>query len=454
MLLLSVLLVVVGGYAARARDDARPPQTSVVTPASVTQPVLRDPVVVQGALSPNDRGWGSTVQAVDSDAGVRSEVMAAYQAAASLAPPQCHLSVSLLAAIGQVESGNLAGHTLEGRRAVPAVIGPVLDGKDYAAIADTDEGEWDGNRTWDRALGPMQFLPATWRVVGLDMDADGVRDPQNIYDAAGAAMVYLCDGGRDLGTREGLVEAVLAYNHSRSYLRQVLAWKTVFDAADLIGFASQPAFGAWAAPADAFAPMAAGTPGRTEARADSAGALAAPQPSVGPATSGDRAARTGGPAAGGATASTPSAPRTGSLGTVGQGGSSQGPGKDPGTDPGKDPGKGPSQDPGTGPSQDPGKDPGAVDGGGLGTDPDKEGTEPGAGEPPVPTCTIEETAQTLAPDLDLESLETPACCLLPDGTTVVIPTDAPPAGEETTLPEACVTLTALPADPTPTTPAG
>ncbi len=168
--------------------------------------------------------------------------------AVALAPTECHLSLSLLAAIGQVESGNLAGQRIDAQhRVVPGVLGPVLDGSDYAAIPDTDNGRWDGHRTWDRALGPLQLLPASWRVAGMDADGDGRRDPQNVYDAAGAAMVYLCDGGRDLGTRKGLEEAVLAYNHSRDYLRLVLAWKTVFDTADVTGLGSTPPLGAWAA---------------------------------------------------------------------------------------------------------------------------------------------------------------------------------------------------------------
>ena len=146
------------------------------------------------------------------------------------------------------------------------MLGPVLDGSPYAEIPDTDSGKWDGNRTWDRAIGPMQLLPASWRTAGMDADGDGLRDPQNVYDAAGAAMVYLCDGGRDLGTRKGLEEAVLAYNHSRDYLRLVLAWKTVFDTADISGFASTPTFGAWAAPT-LFAPAKSRATGGSTAAA-------------------------------------------------------------------------------------------------------------------------------------------------------------------------------------------
>ena len=119
------------------------------------------------------------------------------------------------------------------------------------AVADTDGGQWDGNKRWDRALGPFQFIPSSWRVAGVDMDADGVRDPQNIFDAAGAAMVYLCAGGRDLATPAGLRQGVLAYNHSTSYLRLVLAWKAVLDNVDLNGVGEPTVYGAWALPGDA-----------------------------------------------------------------------------------------------------------------------------------------------------------------------------------------------------------
>ena len=86
----------------------------------------------------------------------------------------------------------------------------------------------------------MQIIPASWRVVGLDMDGDGVRDPQNVYDSAGAAMAYLCADGRDLSTAAGLKQAILSYNQSDAYLQAVLAWKSVFDNADLEGIGAVP----------------------------------------------------------------------------------------------------------------------------------------------------------------------------------------------------------------------
>jgi hypothetical protein len=156
-------------------------------------------------------------------------LLAAYRQAVAGAPPGCHLPVSLLAAIGQVESGSLAGRSLDAaHRAVPPVLGPVLDGVGAAAIRDTDGGRLDGNAVWDRAVGPMQFIPSTWAAFGVDGDGDGRADPQDVYDATASAAGYLCAGGRDLALPSGLRSAILAYNHSTAYLATVLAWQQRF----------------------------------------------------------------------------------------------------------------------------------------------------------------------------------------------------------------------------------
>lgn len=143
--------------------------------------------------------------------------------------PGCGLRWQLLAAIGQVESGQARGGrvTADGTTRAP-ILGPRLDGRRFALIRDTDGGALDGDTAYDRAVGPMQFIPSTWARWGADGNGDGRADPHNIHDAALAAGRYLCAGGRDLSEPGDLERAILGYNHSRAYLRTVLAWYAYF----------------------------------------------------------------------------------------------------------------------------------------------------------------------------------------------------------------------------------
>ncbi|WP_051275832.1 lytic transglycosylase domain-containing protein [Marmoricola sp. URHB0036] len=302
VLLLSALFWAPGGPAAQlAGSRLEPLQTPLLQPASMTV-APEAPVVVPSAAALNSRGWaGSAAIAPTED--LTADVLAAYTLAVAVSPAQCHLTTPVLAAIGQVESGNLAGHTLDSaHRVSPEILGPVLDGTTYRAVQDTDAGHWDHNTKWDRALGPMQIIPASWRVVGLDMDGDGVRDPQNIYDSAGAAMAYLCADGRDLSTAAGLKQAVLSYNQSDAYLRAVLAWKSVFDNADLEGSGAVPFVAALDVPMTGPQSLAA-TSTRTPAPASTTTAAEPASPAV-PVT------RPGSPSATPTTPSTPSSSTT------------------------------------------------------------------------------------------------------------------------------------------------
>lgn len=156
--------------------------------------------------------------------------LAAYrEAAASLAAtdPSCHLPWALLAGIGGIESDHArsGGSTQPGWNGVaqPPILGPLLDGSGgFAAVRDTDRGRLDGNAQWDRAVGPMQFLPSSWVSSAADGNHDGVRNPEDIYDATLGAGVYLCRSGADLSTPRGLATAAFSYNHSVSYVQAVL----------------------------------------------------------------------------------------------------------------------------------------------------------------------------------------------------------------------------------------
>ncbi|WP_435532118.1 lytic murein transglycosylase [Rhodococcus antarcticus] len=149
-------------------------------------------------------------------------------AAASVArsAPGCGIGWTTLAGIGSVETGHgrFGGSRLDrDNRAQPPIRGAALDGRPgVAEIRDTDGGALDGDTTFDRAMGPMQFIPGTWEQWGVDADGDGVADPDDLDDAALAAARYLCASGGDLTAAGGWNRAVLTYNRSSSYVREVL----------------------------------------------------------------------------------------------------------------------------------------------------------------------------------------------------------------------------------------
>ncbi len=162
-----------------------------------------------------------------------ASVFAAYRRAENRLArevPGCRLRWQLLAAIGQVESGQARGGrvTSDGTTVAP-ILGPRLDGVAFALIRDTDGGVHDRDTAYDRAVGPMQFVPSTWARWGADGNGDGRTDPNNAFDAALAAGRYLCAGGRDLSVPAQLDRAILGYNHSAAYLRTVRAWYAYFS---------------------------------------------------------------------------------------------------------------------------------------------------------------------------------------------------------------------------------
>ncbi|UUZ61567.1 lytic transglycosylase domain-containing protein [Nocardioides sp. B-3] len=157
-------------------------------------------------------------------AGIPLPAMTAYARASVLAPRECRIGWTTLAGIGWVESqhGTIGDRLLgeDGHSSEP-ILGPALDGGLYAAVPATrDSVRWHGDRQWDHAIGPMQFIPSTWRTWQVDGDGDGLADPNDIDDASLAAANYLCQSG-DLTTAGNWSRAVLGYNHSSDYVLNV-----------------------------------------------------------------------------------------------------------------------------------------------------------------------------------------------------------------------------------------
>ncbi|MCK8432426.1 lytic transglycosylase [Streptomyces sp. D2-8] len=174
------------------------------------------------STGPGPGGTGTT------EAGIPATVLDAYKKAETAlreAKPGCHLPWQLLAAIGRVESGQARGGKVRADgTTIKPILGPQLDGNGFALIKDTDDGAYDGNSSYDQAVGPMQFIPSTWAWAGRDGNGDGKEDPNNIYDAALAAGHYLCRNNWDLSDQGQLDRAILSYNNSRDYLNLVMRW--------------------------------------------------------------------------------------------------------------------------------------------------------------------------------------------------------------------------------------
>lgn len=148
--------------------------------------------------------------------------------------PGCGISWDQLAGVGLIESrhGSYGGNTVgpDGRTS-GEILGPVLDGDPFAAIPDSEGGRLDGNTEWDRAVGPMQFIPTSWEIYGLDGNADGVKDPHNLYDAAYAAAEHLCRGYSGIQNDNVYRQALLGYNRSAVYGSDVMAARRGYAAA-------------------------------------------------------------------------------------------------------------------------------------------------------------------------------------------------------------------------------
>ena len=226
---------------------ARPLLTGPIdSPATTTEPVAP----VEGAEAPAalSSSGGSPMPWVDPEwiaqvaaaTGIPGRAMNAYVAAhlaVAAEQPECGLDWTTVAAIGSIESnhGRYGGATL-GDDGYPTkrIVGVPLDGNGVAAIADTDGGEFDGDTVWDRAVGPMQFIPSTWARWANDGNADGLADPNQIDDAAQATARYLCASG-PMTSVEGWRAAVFSYNHLDSYVDKVASIANEYAAASVIG---------------------------------------------------------------------------------------------------------------------------------------------------------------------------------------------------------------------------
>ena len=200
---------------------------AVVAPAEVAASVAEGGGYAEGTPTAElvDGGW---LDRVAEATGIPRRALQGYAGAAVASNevrPECHLGWNTLAGIGWVEShhGTIFGGALQENGVTSdLIIGVPLDGDGFQEIPDTDAGAVDGDTEWDRAVGPMQFVPATWAAWATEANGDGVPDIHNIDDSSLSSAEYLCYTGGDLATESGWRAAIAGYNESPAYLDEVL----------------------------------------------------------------------------------------------------------------------------------------------------------------------------------------------------------------------------------------
>lgn len=236
-----LLLPLVGVLLVGCTRLAAPPvdyEEGVVTvPPSASAPEAADPALLEdpgeAAATPvrllPSADW---LTSAAEGTGVSSRALTAYAGAALLTSsvdPGCRLDWATLAGIGYVESrhGTIDGGELgEDGRPTEPIYGPRLDGSRFDRVDDNDGGALDGDAEVDRAMGPMQIIPATW----MAWASEG-WDPQNIDQQSVTAARYLCEAGGDLSTESGWRAAIAAYNPATSYAGKVAEAASRYSAA-------------------------------------------------------------------------------------------------------------------------------------------------------------------------------------------------------------------------------
>ena len=207
-----------------APGPAAAPSTASRAPSATSDTTVQEPP----STAPTDRVSPAWAERVSEAAAIPYRALLAYASAdltIDAEQPDCGIGWNTLAAIGAVESAH--GYYSEGTLRDdgypdPPIRGVALNGQGVAAIEDTDGGVLDGDTTWDRATGPLQFIPSTWETWGADGNGDGVADPNQIDDAALAAARYVCASGPVI-TAAQWRQAVWSYNHSDDYVDRVAA---------------------------------------------------------------------------------------------------------------------------------------------------------------------------------------------------------------------------------------
>jgi cell wall-associated NlpC family hydrolase len=167
-------------------DPAAERGSAAITLATIAALALLLLAVLAGAVAGITGQEASACTAQPAASSAASSIPASYLAGFKAAGTEYGIPWTVLAAIGEVESG---------------------------------DGENDGPSSAG-ALGPMQFLPSTWTLYG---DGGNIQDPADAIPAAARLLTAN-------GAPGHLQQAIFAYNHSSAYVTDVLAWAARYAA--------------------------------------------------------------------------------------------------------------------------------------------------------------------------------------------------------------------------------
>jgi hypothetical protein len=144
-------------------DPARPAQyLSAPAPVEVERAVAAGRPLGVPRVDP---AWLTTVS---QRTGIPAPALRAYARVQLDGNAGCGVGWTTLAGIGWVESqhGTIGGRALRpsGRPSRP-ILGPALDGHGQFAAIEATQGSraFHADPHWEHAVGPMQFLPESWR---------------------------------------------------------------------------------------------------------------------------------------------------------------------------------------------------------------------------------------------------------------------------------------------------
>ncbi len=155
------------------------------------------------------------------DARARS-LAAAEEAAAQIAAERAAAAAAAAAGAGRVTAAGIpAAFERLYRDAAPTC--PGLSWTVLAAIGQVESGHGTNmGPSSAGAMGPMQFLPSTFSAYAVDGDRDGDKDIWDPADSVFSAARYLCANGAGVGPR-GLYSAIYRYNHADWYVQMVVS---------------------------------------------------------------------------------------------------------------------------------------------------------------------------------------------------------------------------------------